>query len=76
MDSLDIHLWDGFNKMLPLYVPPTIPGPYIDTELEDGLKLYSGNCHCGAVRYTLKSKPLEEIEVVSCNCSLCSRVRF
>jgi hypothetical protein len=32
---------------------------------------YHGSCHCGAVRYTVKSSPLEQ--AVSCNCSMCRR---
>jgi hypothetical protein len=43
-------------------------------EAEDKLKIYNGNCHCGAVHYTVKTKPLTEQKVMSCNCSLCSRV--
>ena len=36
---------------------------------------YDGNCHCGAVRYTLKlSPPLSEgYEVVNCSCSICTK---
>ena len=33
--------------------------------------MYTGSCHCGAVRMTLPSKP----EVATdCNCSLCRRI--
>jgi hypothetical protein len=45
-------------------------------EAENGLKVYDGNCHCGAVTYRVKTKQLTETEVMSCNCSLCSRVRI
>ncbi|PVH72094.1 hypothetical protein DL98DRAFT_433913, partial [Cadophora sp. DSE1049] len=34
---------------------------------------FHGNCHCGAVVYTLISKPLNERKIISCNCSLCYR---
>jgi hypothetical protein len=37
---------------------------------------YNGNCHCGAVRYTLEvPRPLESLpsQVVRCNCSICSK---
>lgn len=34
---------------------------------------YRGNCHCGAVRYTLRSPDLTSIDVIECNCSICSR---
>jgi hypothetical protein len=63
------------QELLPKYEPPT---SYPDMELgegEDDLKLYNGNCHCGAVKYTVKTKPLTELKVLSCNCSLCARVR-
>ena len=33
--------------------------------------MYTGSCHCGAVRMTLPSKP--EV-ATSCNCSLCRRI--
>ena len=45
-------------------------------EEEDGSMVYEGNCHCGAVRYRVLTRPLEEVKVMSCNCSLCSRVRL
>lgn len=37
---------------------------------------YNGNCHCGAVKYTLTHAPLtgpSAAEVTSCNCSICIR---
>ncbi|KAI9678278.1 MAG: hypothetical protein M1817_006223 [Caeruleum heppii] len=37
-------------------------------------KSYNGNCHCGAIKYTVAlSPPLEEQKVMSCNCSICIR---
>ena len=33
--------------------------------------MYTGSCHCGAVRMTLPSKP--EV-ATACNCSLCRRI--
>lgn len=58
-----------------------LPSSYPRLELEDGdksegLQLFHGSCHCAAVRYTLKSKPWKETEVMQCNCSLCSRVCY
>ncbi|KAL4902714.1 hypothetical protein BDW74DRAFT_180416 [Aspergillus multicolor] len=36
--------------------------------------LYRGNCHCGTVKFSFKlSALLEELEVVSCNCSICTK---
>ncbi|MCJ1437089.1 hypothetical protein MMC27_006474 [Xylographa pallens] len=58
----------------PAYVPPKYPGPDIRTEAEKGeLKLYTGNCHCGAVVLSLKSKPLSEVHVMEDDCSICVR---
>jgi len=35
---------------------------------------YDGNCHCGAVKYTVECSALDQgHEVSSCNCSICSR---
>jgi hypothetical protein len=45
-------------------------------EVEEGLVVYSGACHCVAVTYAVKTKSLDEQKVLECNCSLCSRVRF
>ena len=38
---------------------------------------YPANCHCGAVAYDVKlPAPLEEIQVMSCNCSHCFRCGY
>ncbi|KAH7317728.1 Mss4-like protein [Rhexocercosporidium sp. MPI-PUGE-AT-0058] len=61
------------------YTPPsTYPAPSTvknnETSVEGAeLETFNGNCHCGAVAYTLISKPLNERMIISCNCSLCSR---
>ncbi|CAI7631603.1 unnamed protein product [Penicillium crustosum] len=35
---------------------------------------HSGNCHCGAVRFTFTiSPPLHEYPTNSCNCSICTK---
>jgi hypothetical protein len=36
-------------------------------------KAYKGSCHCGKVRYEVKS---DLAQVISCNCSLCSRAGY
>ncbi|KAF2452922.1 Mss4-like protein [Lineolata rhizophorae] len=39
--------------------------------------VYDGNCHCGAVRYTVKlSPPLPEYVVTQCNCSVCTKIGY
>ncbi|KAF5857298.1 hypothetical protein ETB97_005982 [Aspergillus alliaceus] len=36
-------------------------------------KSYTGNCHCGQVKYSFSlSPPIEDQEVVQCNCSICT----
>lgn len=37
------------------------------------LATYKGNCHCAAVKFTIQTPSLTDHEVVSCNCSICSR---
>ncbi|KAH7086817.1 Mss4-like protein [Paraphoma chrysanthemicola] len=35
---------------------------------------YSASCHCGAFKYTVTaSPPLDQAEVMECNCSICTR---
>ena len=40
------------------------------TETNPELKTYTGNCHCGAFKFTLKVP--EITDATSCNCSICS----
>ncbi|KAJ7055026.1 Mss4-like protein [Mycena amicta] len=56
----------GKAYKLPEHVPPAIdPVP-------PGLRVYHGNCHCGAVAFSLLSE--EKItRVTECNCSICWR---
>ena len=61
-----------FALLEDLHAPPN--GSDV-TDLEDaGTKRYPGSCHCGAVTFDLDSKPLEDLEPWSCNCSICARV--
>lgn len=57
----------------PKYQPPSIFPTLELGKGEEGLELYNGNCHCGSVKYTVKTKPFNKLKVLSCNCSLCSR---
>ena len=34
---------------------------------------YEANCHCAAIKYKVKLPPLESLEIVSCNCSICTK---
>ncbi|KAI4147207.1 MAG: hypothetical protein LQ341_001846 [Variospora aurantia] len=36
-------------------------------------KWYFGNCHCAAVKFKVHMPPLDEHQVKTCNCSICSR---
>ncbi|KAI2607283.1 glutathione-dependent formaldehyde-activating enzyme [Hypoxylon fragiforme] len=58
------------------YEPPKFTGPE-PKAVVDGGKLYTGGCHCGAVRIAVKSKPFDQItgrwKPIQCNCSICSR---
>jgi hypothetical protein len=72
-DSLEVEKFNG-GDLEPKYQSPQLPA--WEGEVEDGFKIYQGSCHCGAVTYAVKTKPLNETKVLSCNCSLCSRVRL
>ena len=71
LDVLEIEQFKG-GDLDPKYETPPLPAWH--GEVEEGLEVYNGSCHCGAVTYAVKTKPLEELKVMSCNCSLCSRV--
>jgi hypothetical protein len=58
----------------PQYRAPSFPTHPEASILPPDQNIYNGNCHCGAVMYAVKTKPLEEQKVMKCNCSLCSRV--
>jgi hypothetical protein len=32
-----------------------------------------GSCHCGRIAYRLDAEPIEAIEAIECNCSICRR---
>jgi hypothetical protein len=66
----------NFAAVEPQYKAPPFPSHPDADNLQPDQKIYNGNCHCGAVAYAVKTKPLEEQKVMSCNCSLCSRVRL
>ncbi|HVZ68553.1 MAG TPA: GFA family protein [Rhizomicrobium sp.] len=38
------------------------------------LKTRTGGCHCGAVRFEVQTP--DEIELVECNCSMCSKTGY
>ena len=57
-----------YKRIILIMVSPPIPAPTGDTSS------HRGNCHCGAVRFSLTvSPPLSEYPVVNCTCSICSK---
>ncbi|KAI1505293.1 Mss4-like protein [Biscogniauxia marginata] len=73
--TLDITTGPDASSLPPAYEPAKYTGPEPTADVEGG-KLYTGSCHCGAVRVALKSKPLDktyEGSITECNCSHCSR---
>ncbi|KAI1419403.1 glutathione-dependent formaldehyde-activating enzyme [Xylaria sp. FL1777] len=71
--KLDTKSFDGFS-LPPAYEAPKFTGPQPAGDTE-GLQLYTGSCHCGAVTVALKSQPLNKDSqgLVECNCSICGR---
>ncbi|KAI1806150.1 glutathione-dependent formaldehyde-activating enzyme [Daldinia bambusicola] len=60
------------------YKAPKFTGPEPKAAIE-GAKIYTGSCHCGAVRLALKSKPLDKSSketIMECNCSYCNRMGY
>ncbi|KAI5868532.1 glutathione-dependent formaldehyde-activating enzyme [Durotheca rogersii] len=72
--TIEKTLLDG-RSWPPAYKPPKFTGAEPKAEIEGG-RLYTGSCHCGAVRIALKSKPLDKTftdRISECNCSICGR---
>ena len=44
-------------------------------QASEGMKIYTGSCHCGKVKIAFESEPLPKVEVLECNCSICTMVR-
>lgn len=72
LDSLKKVSFDGVG------LEPRYHAPQVSSKLvaKDGFKIYHGNCHCGAVTYSVQSEPFTETgpPVCECDCSICSRV--
>ncbi|KAI0899694.1 glutathione-dependent formaldehyde-activating enzyme [Annulohypoxylon nitens] len=67
--NIDGKSWRGS------YVPPKFTGPEPTAAIEGG-KIYTGSCHCGAIKVALISKPLDKSSpdrILECNCSICNR---
>lgn len=68
LTALEVKKFSGAD-IEPKCEPPTIPQKF---SKEEELKKYSGNCHCGAIKFNAKIPELTE--VAKCNCSHCSKV--
>ncbi|KAJ7125264.1 Mss4-like protein [Mycena epipterygia] len=66
LESLEVERRHG--PLEPVYHPPEHE---VAEALEADTVAYHGNCHCGAITYTLHSAPLSLVK--TCNCSSCSR---
>lgn len=40
-------------------------------KVKENLKTYKAKCHCGKFEFEFDHKPIEESEVLRCNCSIC-----
>ncbi|KAJ7643244.1 Mss4-like protein [Mycena rosella] len=67
LEALQVEMTHG-GALEPLYRPPQHE---VAAPTDPSVVAYTGNCHCGAVAYTLHSTPLSLVK--SCNCSICSR---
>ncbi|KAJ7133561.1 Mss4-like protein, partial [Mycena epipterygia] len=70
LGSLEVITMDGANLEPAYHVPEPLPA----RPGAEGTTVYTGNCHCGAITYTLLS-PERLSTATYCNCSICSRVR-
>ncbi|XXG98559.1 hypothetical protein Hte_004884 [Hypoxylon texense] len=72
--KVDKFFIDGKSFGTP-YEPAKYTGPEPRGVVEGG-KLYTGSCHCGAVKVAFNSKPLDKASAekcLECNCSICNR---
>jgi len=73
---------NGGRDRAPAYVYPQLhdlPGAaeYLAQRSDqDGSSIYTGSCHCQAVKFAVKSEALETVEINDCACSICVGVRF
>jgi hypothetical protein len=72
IETLEISTTDR-AQVEPIYHPFTLT-PEQTPEVPQGQQLYTGSCHCQAIRYTVVCEEIKEVRI--CNCSFCSRVRL
>lgn len=67
----------GGLDRLPMYLHPqleNLPGAaeYLgQLGDENGSTIYTGSCHCQAIKFAVKTEPLETAEICDCACSIC-----
>ncbi|KAJ7248433.1 Mss4-like protein [Mycena rebaudengoi] len=67
-DSLEVHT-RTFSDVGTPYQPPE---PLVLENINPGMQVYQGNCHCGAISYAFQTEaPISK--VTDCNCSICSK---
>jgi len=75
VDQLKFKYYDG-RAAMPVYdigETPACSDPSMAVNTDPELTSYPANCHCGAVRYTVKIRALADHDIVNCNCSICTR---
>jgi len=70
IETMDGRSWGDEYKLAAPAKAPTPP------EGQKDLQTYTGQCHCGAVRFALLSADLYKERVSVCNCSMCSRAAY
>lgn len=74
--SLPLTRYSGFSRDPP-YCLPSLPDGAEEYLAERAkhydyfTKVYTGSCHCQAVRFGVVCKPLEEVLIIDCSCSMC-----
>ncbi len=77
IESTAVSRYKGAAERLPQYKPTKgEPGKWKgDEKISEGEVEYQGHCHCGNIRYVVRTKPFDEWDVSVCNCSWCFKVR-
>ena len=74
--ALPLTQYSGINRDPP-YSPPTLPqgaDAYLARRAQHynyPTKVYIGSCHCKAVTFGVLCKPLEDVLIMDCSCSMC-----
>lgn len=70
-------IWITWKSMSLMVLATKGSSPIVTQAGGGGLKIYSGNCHCGGIYLRAKIKnPIDKVRVASCNCSICTYLRL